>query len=124
MHPAASLPRLSCRGAYQSLTTIAGSKTHMISLRFAESPHRSNLREVAHRDKPNVDVIVRCPVLLAAGVRVPPGQRTPEQIDASFNEHKGDFDDLLGDWADRWELLNADARTRMQDSGRRVYRVV
>jgi hypothetical protein len=30
--------------------------------------------------------------------RVPPGQRTPEQIEASFNEHKGDFDYLLGDW--------------------------
>ena len=30
--------------------------------------------------------------------RVPPGQRTPEQIEASFKEHKGDFDYLLGDW--------------------------
>lgn len=30
--------------------------------------------------------------------RVPPGERTPEQIEASFNEHKGDFDYLLGDW--------------------------
>jgi hypothetical protein len=30
--------------------------------------------------------------------RLAPGQRTPEQIDASFNTHKGDFDYLLGDW--------------------------
>jgi hypothetical protein len=101
--------------------------------------------------------------------RVPPGQRTPEQIEASFNEHKGDFDYLLGDWeftadskefgkhggywsavklaegqvldeyrvtgdkgetyyvttslrnynkfADRWELIGADAGTGMQDFG-------
>ena len=26
------------------------------------------------------------------------GQRTPEQIEASVKEHKGDFDYLLGDW--------------------------
>ena len=106
--------------------------------------------------------------------RVPPGQRTPEQIEASFNEHKGDFDYLLGDWeytadskewgkyggywsaaklgdglvldefrvtdakgetiyvtrslrnynkfAERWELVGADAGTGMQDfgTGRRV----
>jgi hypothetical protein len=101
--------------------------------------------------------------------RVPPGQRTPEQIEGSFDEHKGDFDYLLGDWeftadskefgkhggywsavklaegqvldeyrvagdkgetyyvttslrnynkfADRWELIGADAGTGMQDFG-------
>jgi hypothetical protein len=101
--------------------------------------------------------------------RVPPGQRTPEQIEASFNEHKGNFDYLLGDWeftadskeygkhggywsavklaegqildeyrvtgdkgetyyvtmslrnynkfADRWELVGADAGGGMQDFG-------
>jgi hypothetical protein len=27
------------------------------------------------------------------------GKRTPEQIEASFNAHKGEFDYLLGDWA-------------------------
>lgn len=100
---------------------------------------------------------------------VPPGQRTLEQIEASFKEHKGDFDYLLGDWeftadskewgkhggywsavklaegqvldeyrvagdkgetiyvttslrnynkfADRWELIGADAGTGMQDFG-------
>lgn len=100
---------------------------------------------------------------------VPPGQRTPEQIEASFDAHKGDFDYLLGDWeftadskqwgkhggywsavkladgqvldeyrvagdkgetyyvttslrnynkfADRWELIGADAGTGMQDFG-------
>jgi hypothetical protein len=106
--------------------------------------------------------------------RVPPGQRTPEQIEASFKAHQGDFDYLLGDWeftaeskeygkhggywsavkladgqildeyrvagdngetyyvtsslrnynkfADRWELIGADAGTGMQDfgTGRRV----
>jgi hypothetical protein len=106
--------------------------------------------------------------------RVPAGKRPPEQIEASFNEHKGDFDYLLGDWeftaeskewgkhggywsavkladgqvldeyrvtgdkgetyyvttslrnynkfADRWELIGADAGTGMQDfgTGRRV----
>jgi hypothetical protein len=30
--------------------------------------------------------------------RVPPGERTPEQIEAAFEAHKGDFDDLLGEW--------------------------
>jgi hypothetical protein len=101
--------------------------------------------------------------------RVAPGQRTPEQINAAFDEHKGDFDYLLGDWqftadskehgkyggywsavklaegqildefrvtgdkgetyyvttslrnynkfADRWELIGADAGTGMQDFG-------
>ena len=96
-------------------------------------------------------------------------QRTPEQMEASFTEHKGDFDYLLGDWeftadskewgthggywsavklaegqildeyrvtgdkgetyyvttslrnynkfADRWELIGADAGTGMQDFG-------
>jgi hypothetical protein len=113
----------------------------------------------------------------SAGGSVPgPRQRTPEQIEASFNEHKGDFDYLLGDWeytadskqygkfggywsavkladgqvldeyrvagdngetfyvttslrnynkfADRWELVGADAGSGMQDfgTGRRVGR--
>jgi hypothetical protein len=101
--------------------------------------------------------------------RVPPGQRTPEQIEALFEQRKGDFDYLLGDWhftadskdygkyggywsavklaegqildefrvtgdkgethyvttslrnynkfADRWELIGADAGTGMQDFG-------
>ncbi len=101
--------------------------------------------------------------------RVPPGQKTPEQLDALFDAHKGDFDYLLGDWqftaestdhgkyggywsavklaegqildeyrvtgdngetfyvttslrnynkfADRWELVGADAGTGMQDFG-------
>jgi hypothetical protein len=101
--------------------------------------------------------------------RVPPGQKTPEQIDALFEQHKADFDYLLGDWqftadskdhgkyggywsavklaegqildefrvtgdkgetfyvttslrnynkfADRWELIGADAGTGMQDFG-------
>jgi hypothetical protein len=104
-----------------------------------------------------------------AFMRVPPGQRTPEQIEASFKEHQGDFDYLLGDWeftadskqwgkhggywsavkladgqvldeyrvtgdkgetyyvttslrnynkfADRWELIGADAGTGLQDFG-------
>ena len=98
-----------------------------------------------------------------------PAQRTPEQLDALFEQHKGDFDYLLGDWqftadskdhgkyggywsaiklaegqildefrvtgdngetyyvttslrnynkfADRWELIGADAGTGMQDFG-------
>jgi hypothetical protein len=33
----------------------------------------------------------------AAGTQT--GQRTPEQIQASYEAHKGDFDYLLGDWA-------------------------
>lgn len=97
------------------------------------------------------------------------GQRTPEQAEALFEQHKGDFDYLLGDWqftadskehgkyggywsavklaegqildefrvtgdkgetyyvttslrnynkfADRWELIGADAGTGMQDFG-------
>jgi hypothetical protein len=101
--------------------------------------------------------------------RVPPGQRTPEQIEAAFEAHKGDFDYLLGEWqftadskeygkhggywtavklaegqildeyrvtgekgetyyvtmslrnynkfADRWELIGADAGTGLQDFG-------
>ena len=101
--------------------------------------------------------------------RVAPGQRTPEQLDALFEQHKADFDYLLGDWqftadskehgkyggywsaiklaegqildefrvtgdkgetyyvttslrnynkfADRWELIGADAGTGMQDFG-------
>ena len=128
---------------------------------------------------------VLCGVLLAlaAGAQTgspAPGsasaQRTAEQIEASFNEHKGDFDYLLGDWeytadskqygkfggywsavkladgqvldeyrvtgdngdtfyvttslrnynkfADRWELVGADAGSGMQDFGtaRRVGR--
>lgn len=39
--------------------------------------------------------------LLLAAAPLPaqtPPQRTPEQIHASFEEHKGDFDYLLGDW--------------------------
>ena len=99
----------------------------------------------------------------------PAGQRTPEQMDALFEQHKGDFDYLLGDWqftadskehgkyggfwsavklaegqildefrvggdngetyyvttslrnynkfADRWELIGADAGTGTQDFG-------
>ncbi len=101
--------------------------------------------------------------------RVPPGERTPEQIEAAFESHKGDFDYLLGEWkftadskefgkhggywtavkladgqildeyrvagdkgetyyvttslrnynkfADRWELIGADAGTGLQDFG-------
>jgi hypothetical protein len=101
--------------------------------------------------------------------RVPPDQRTPEQIEAAFEQHKGDFDYLVGEWqftadskehgkyggywtavklaegqlldefrvtgekgetyyvttslrnynkfADRWELIGADAGTGMQDFG-------
>jgi hypothetical protein len=48
---------------------------------------------------------VRTGILLAAvAALVPPlstqtaGKRTPEQIQASYEEHKGDFDYLLGDW--------------------------
>jgi hypothetical protein len=32
-----------------------------------------------------------------AGAQTPP-RKTPEQIQASFEQHKGDFDYLLGDW--------------------------
>jgi hypothetical protein len=101
--------------------------------------------------------------------RVAPGHRTPEQIEAAFEAHKGDFDYLLGEWqftadskefgkhggywtavklaegqildeyrvtgekgetyyvttslrnynkfADRWELIGADAGTGLQDFG-------
>lgn len=101
--------------------------------------------------------------------RVPPGQKTPEQLAELFEAHKGDFDYLLGEWqftaeskeygkyggywtavklaegqildeyrvtgdngetyyvtsslrnynkfADRWELVGADAGTGMQDFG-------
>ena len=27
-----------------------------------------------------------------------PGKRTPQQMQASYDAHKGDFDYLLGDW--------------------------
>jgi hypothetical protein len=101
--------------------------------------------------------------------RVPDGQHTPEQMEAAFETHKGDFDYLLGEWqftadskdygkyggywtavklaegqildeyritgdkgetyyvttslrnynkfADRWELIGADAGTGVQDFG-------
>jgi hypothetical protein len=100
---------------------------------------------------------------------IPPGQRTPEQLEAAFEAHKGDFDYLLGEWqftadskehgkhggywtavkladgqildeyrvtgdkgetyyvttslrnynrfADRWELIGADAGTGLRDFG-------
>jgi hypothetical protein len=44
--------------------------------------------------------IVRLATLaaLAAPVAAQTTKRTPEQIDAAFNAHKGEFDYLLGDW--------------------------
>lgn len=120
-------------------------------------------------------VIACCIVLLQTWAfsqqttRAPSGQRTPEQIEAAFEAHKGDFDYLLGEWqytadskehgkyggywtamklaegqildeyrvtgdtgetyyvttslrnynkfADRWELIGADAGTGLQDFG-------
>jgi hypothetical protein len=112
--------------------------------------------------------IVGCCVLLLQ-TPVIPGQRTPEQLEAAFEAHKGDFDYLIGEWqftavskehgkyggywtavklaegqildeyrvtgekgetyyvttslrnynkfADRWELIGADAGTGLQDFG-------
>lgn len=109
-----------------------------------------------------------CWVVLLQSPAVP-AQRTPEQLDAAFEAHKGDFDYLLGEWqftaeskeygkyggywtavklaegqildeyrvtgndgetiyvttslrnynkfADRWELVGADAGTGVQDFG-------
>jgi hypothetical protein len=49
-------------------------------------------------------VLTLCAGALAASMTAPPlaaqtaAKRTPEQIKASFEAHKGDFDYLLGDW--------------------------
>src|SRR5918995_6885305 len=47
-------------------------------------------------------VVLLCSVFSVAAVSVVTAQttakRTPEQIEASFQAHKGDFDYLLGDW--------------------------
>jgi hypothetical protein len=43
-------------------------------------------------------LLLLCAGLLAAAPLPAQPQRTPEQIRASFDAHKGDFDYLLGDW--------------------------
>ena len=55
------------------------------------------MRRPAHRV-----LFVTAVTVLAAGTAAAqtsaPGTRTPEQIRASYDAHKGDFDYLLGDW--------------------------
>jgi hypothetical protein len=44
-------------------------------------------------------LLVACCLLLSAlPLRAQTAKRTPEQMEASFEAHKGDFDYLLGDW--------------------------
>lgn len=51
------------------------------------------------RLRPRIGVLLAALIVIAAPISAQtPGRRTREQVQASFDAHKGEFDYLLGDW--------------------------
>ena len=59
-------------------------------------------------------ILVLVLALAATAVGQTPAKKTPEQLQALFDQHKGDFDYLLGDWQ-----FTADNKQYGKSNGRR-----